>query len=196
MAQLFSDILAKGIRSGQVPARTQEARKWYREAAKAERRIDEDKLIRQDRERLVARPLLGEMYMFFYSPKHRAKLPYYDRFPLIFPFRKVKGGFYGINLHYLPLPLRAKLMDELYTIASDDRYDEDTRLKLNYRVLQSVSKSNYFKPCIKRYLTNQMNTRFMKIYSSEWDMALFLPTERFQKASKSQVWADSRKMIR
>ena len=34
MAQLFSDILAKGIRRGEIPARTQGAREWYRKQAK------------------------------------------------------------------------------------------------------------------------------------------------------------------
>lgn len=196
MAQLFTDILARGVRQGQIPARTDSARNWYRETARTYRRIDEDQFMRQDRDRMVNQPLLGEMYMFQYSPKHKATLPYYDRLPLIFPFRKVKGGFYGINLHYLPLQLRAKLMDELYSIASDDRYDDTTRLKLNYTTLQAVSRNQYFKPCIKHYLTKQMNTRFMKIYSAEWDMALFLPLERFVGANKSQVWAESRRKLR
>jgi hypothetical protein len=36
----------------------------------------------------------------------------------------------------------------------------------------------------------------MYIYPSEWDVALFLPTERFAKKSKTQVWAESKKMFR
>jgi hypothetical protein len=36
----------------------------------------------------------------------------------------------------------------------------------------------------------------MYIYPSEWDMALFLPTERFSKAGKDKVWIDSRKIAR
>jgi len=31
----------------------------------------------------------GGMYMFLYDPKTKAKLPYFDRFPLIFPFNKL-----------------------------------------------------------------------------------------------------------
>ena len=34
VAKVFDDILLKGLRSGQVPARTQDARNWYRDQAK------------------------------------------------------------------------------------------------------------------------------------------------------------------
>ena len=196
MAKLFDDILTKGIRSGQVPAREAQARDWYRKAASDYSRVDERKLLRSDPDRLTSRPLIGQMYMMTYDAKHKATLPYYDRFPLIFPYKKVKGGFMGINMHYLPLNLRADLMDALYETSTNKRYDESTRLKINYNILDGASKFRNFKPCVKHYLTSQLRSRFLYIYPSEWDIALFLPTERFQGASKGKVWADSRKIIR
>ena len=116
MAKMFDDILLKGIRAGQVPGRTQDARQWYRDQAKAlPKKNQTDRLIRELRtdsnRRQDTRFLLGNMYLFAYDPKHKETLPYYDRFPLIFPINKAKGGFLGINLHYLPPPFRAKLMD-------------------------------------------------------------------------------------
>jgi hypothetical protein len=134
--------------------------------------------------------------MFTYDAKHKAKLPYYDKFPLIFPYKKVKGGFMGINLHYLPHAYRAELMDALYDLSSNKKYDETTRLRLNYNVLNSASKFENFKPCVKHYLTSQLRSRFLYIYPSEWDVALFLPTERFQGAGKTTVWADSKRKIK
>ena len=110
MAIVFDDLLAKGVRAGEVPARTDSARAWYRDRARTTR-IQPQTLIKSDRERLTSRVMIGRMYHFFYDPKHKKTLPYYDRFPLIFPFKSVRGGFLGINLHYLPLRLRAKLMD-------------------------------------------------------------------------------------
>lgn len=195
MAILFDEILTKGVRSGQIPARTQAAREWYRNSAKDYKRISDTKLMKGDTSRLTAQPLVGQMYMYYYDAKHKATLPYFDRFPLVFPFKKVKGGFYGLNMHYLPLPLRAKLMDALYDTASNSRFDESTRIKMSYKMLESASKYKEFKPCIKRYLTSQLRSKFMYIYPSEWDMALFLPLERFQGASKTQVWADSKRKI-
>jgi hypothetical protein len=195
MAILFDEILTKGVRAGQIPARTAKAREWYRNSAKDYKRVSEGKLMKGDADRLTARPLVGQMYMYYYDAKGKATLPYYDRFPLVFPFKKVKGGFYGLNMHYLPLPLRAKLMDALYDTASNTRFDESTRLKMSYKMLESAAKYKEFQPCIKRYLTTQVKSRFMYIYPSEWDVALFLPLERFQGASKTQVWADSKRKI-
>ena len=195
MAILFDEILTKGVRAGQMPARTQAAREWYRNSAKDYKRISDTKLMKGDTSRLTAQPLVGQMYMYYYDAKHKATLPYFDRFPLVFPFKKVKGGFYGLNMHYLPLPLRAKLMDALYDTASNTRFDESTRLKISYQMLESAAKYKEFQPCIKRYLTSQVKSRFMYIYPSEWDVALFLPLERFQGASKTQVWSDSKRKI-
>ena len=195
MAIIFDEILTKGVRSGQVPAREDKARTWYRDTAKTYRRVNENQLMRGDKDRLTARPLIGQMYLFNYDAKHKAKLPYFDRFPLVFPFKKVKGGFLGINLHYLPLQLRAQLMDALYDTATNSRYDESTRLRISYDILNQASRFRYFKPCIKHYLTPQLRSRFLYIYPSEWEIALFLPLERFQGASKSTVFADSRRAI-
>ena len=194
MAIVFDDLLAKGVRAGEIPARTDSARSWYRDRARTTR-VTPDRLIRSDRERLTSRVMIGRMYHFFYDPKHKKTLPYYDRFPLIFPFKSVRGGFLGINLHYLPLRLRAKLMDELYGLRRDNRFDENTRLRLSYNVLNGASKYKYFKPCVKHYLTPHVKSRFLEVYAAEWDIALFLPTERFVGAGKGAVHADSRKMI-
>jgi hypothetical protein len=35
----------------------------------------------------------------------------------------------------------------------------------------------------------------MYVYPSEWDIALFLPTERFEKQRKTQVWANSKQKL-
>jgi len=196
MAQVFTDLLTQGIRQGKIPAREQEARNWYREKAKDYGRVSERSMFRQDGDnRLVSRPVNGSMYMFSYFAKHRETLPYFDQFPLIFPYKRVPGGFMGINLHYLPHTLRAQLMDALYDVANNKKYDETTKLKFNYKVLDGAAKYKAFKPCIKHYLNSQVKSRFIYVYPSEWDLALFLPTENFTGASKRKVWADSRKMI-
>ena len=123
-------------------------------------------------------------------------MPYYDTFPLIFPVEMYKDGFLGINLHYLPRGLRAKLMDALYDIANNNNKDESTRLILSYNVLKSAAKYRLFKPCLKRYLSSHLKSNFVEVPAQEWDMALMLPLERFKKASSSKVWAESRKMIK
>lgn len=205
MAAIFDEILLKGIRSGQAPARTAAAREWYRDQAKgitrtARNRSQGDKLIRELRSESdrnnTDRFRMGNMYLFAYDPKHKDTLPYYDRFPLIFPINKAKGGFLGINMHYLPPILRAKLMDQLYTVLNNKNFDETTRLTASYKILNSAAKFREFRPTIKHYLNAHVKTKPAYINPSEWDIALFLPTQKFVGANASQVYADSRKIIR
>ena len=123
VAKVFDDILLKGVRSGQIPARTDAAREWYRQQAKdtTKAKSRPEKMIKEmGKERAKSRFELGNMYMFNYLAKHADTLPYYDRFPLIFPINRAKGGFMGINMHYLPPILRAKLMDALYDTANNN----------------------------------------------------------------------------
>lgn len=195
MASKFDEILAQGIRAGQVPSRTQDARDWFRAKAK-NTSVTPEGLVRQERSRYKNRVSMGKMYLFSYDPKTKADLPYFDRYPLIFPVDAAKGGFFGINMHYLPHRLRAQLMDALYDLSNNKKYDESTKLKLSYGILKNASKFKLFKPTFKRYLSSHVRSRFIEINSSEWDICLFLPLESFEKASKSKVWADSRKIIK
>ena len=190
---IYDEILTKGIRSGKIPARTQEARDWYRETAKQFSGATQASV--HAKERMTRRPIIGNMYFFNYKAKHADTLPYFDRFPLIFPVNRVKGGFYGINMHYLPLQLRAKLMDALYDVSNNKRYDESTKIKISYQILKAASDMTYFKPCFKRYLTSHVKSRFIYVYPAEFDIALFLPLESFSGASKTTVWKDSKKII-
>ena len=202
MAQIFSDILAKGVRRGEIPARTQTAREWYRNQAKRSGSgINATGVIEASKPKnstatLTSEGQIGQMMLFEYDPKHKDTLPYYDRFPLIFPINIAKGGFLGMNMHYLPPRLRAQLMDALYDTANNERYDEKTRLEISYRILSQSSKYRLFKPTVKRYLTKHVRSRFVRINASEWDIALFLPLQSFQKGSVQKVYADSRKIIR
>lgn len=201
-AQIFDQVLAKGIRAGNVPARTAKAREWYRNQAKAMAKsgaksgVTGENVLKQSKSTMTGTPRMGNMYLFEYDAKHKDKLPYWDRFPLIFPINKAKGGFMGINVHYLPPILRARLMDALYGTLTNKKYDETTRLQISYELLNSASKFKEFKPCIKHYLNSQMRSRFAYISPSEWDIALFLPMAKFVGASKQKVYADSRKIIR
>lgn len=205
MAEIFNDILLKGIRAGQVPARTAAAREWYRDQAKeittrTKNRSQGDRLIRElraDQTRAnTNRFEMGNMYLFAYDPKHKDTLPYYDKFPLVFPINKAKGGFLGINMHYLPPVLRAKLMDQLYTILNNKDFNETTKLRASYKVLNGASKFKEFKPTVKHYLSAHIRTKPAYINPSEWDIALFLPTQKFVGANANKVYQDSRRIIR
>ena len=156
-----------------------------------------------DRKRLKTRlqPIhLGKLTMFFYNPKYKETLPYYDRFPLIIPLELYNDGFLGLNLHYLPPELRARLMDllydQIYKETDGSKIDDKRRIRITYDMVKNISKNRLFVPCIKRYLYQHLVSKLYVLKPEDWDIALYLPTERFEKATKRTVWNESRQKIR
>jgi len=194
---IFDNILIQGARQGIIPARTVAARDWYRSAAgKLMSNISPGVFEkRTDEARKVSSMEFGYMYAFRYDPKTKNDLPYYDTFPLIFPVRMDSDGFLGINFHYLPPVLRAKLMNALYSTLTNKKYDDTTKVKISYSILQSASKYRFFKPMLKKYLRSHVRSQFLEVQVNEWDIAIFLPTESFRKADTGRVWEESRKQI-
>jgi hypothetical protein len=194
---IFDNILIQGARQGIIPARTVAARDWYRSAAgKLMSNISPGVFEkRTDEARKVSSMEFGYMYAFKYDPKTKNDLPYYDTFPLIFPVRMDSDGFLGINFHYLPPVLRAKLMNALYSTLTNKKYDDTTKVKISYSILQSASKYRFFKPMLKKYLRSHVRSQFLEVQVNEWDIAIFLPTESFRKADTGRVWEESRKQI-
>jgi len=134
----------------------------------------------------------GKLYIYLYDPKHKATLPYYDMFPLVFPFRKMPDGFMGLNMHYLPYPLRIRLLDVLMNFKNNDKLDETTRLKYSWAAIDGVSRYAAAKPCVKHYLGEHVKSKFREIQASDWTTAMMLPVERFVGASNAKVWAESK----
>ena len=67
------------------------------------------------------RPKYGIMNLFGYDPKHKERLPYYDTFPLIFPLEPAKGGFIGLNFHYLRPGARVAFLRSLANTTTDKK---------------------------------------------------------------------------
>jgi hypothetical protein len=201
VASVFDNLLTQGEKQGQLPNRTMQSRNWFRAQA-SKVAMSPNALMAQDRSAMVTVPMIGQMYLFAYEPKTKDKLPYYDRYPLVIPFDTVRTGgratgtssspgFMGLNMHYLPLRLRARMMDALYSVISDEKYDERTHLQISYKMLSSVTKYRFYKPCIKQYLFSHVRTRYFRIDPASWDIALFMPLERFVGASVGAVHRDS-----
>lgn len=153
--------------------------------------------ILNDRERLVAKSqlnqkLIGRMVMYYYDPKLKDVLPYYDRFPLAIIIKLNSKGFMALNLHYLPPDLRVKLLDGLMTIYKNKHLNEKKKLNLSYDLLRASSRTKYFAPCLKQYLYGHVRSKFYVVDPQEWPMVLTLPTERFVKKDKQFVWTESR----
>jgi hypothetical protein len=195
MAVSYIDRLqAQAFKSG-IEKNTEKSLQWFKRELTGMKTINRQNLLKDENLKQRSRPLPGRMFMYFYDPKHKKTLPYYDRFPLIFMVEKAKGGFYGLNLHYLPHKQRALFFDRLTDYSTNKRYDLTTRLRLSYNLLKSASKLSMYGPCFKHYLNEHVRSKIIEVPASEWETVLFLPTENFKKKSQSKVWSDSRQMI-
>lgn len=194
MSNIFNRLELQAFRAGVTP-RTEESREWFRKKASNMRSINRQELMKEEPLKTRAqRGVIGTMQMFFYDPKTKDTLPYYDLFPLIIVVGPAEGGFYGLNLHYLPPILRAKMLDALMETANMKATD-DAKFQITYKKLQAVSKLRFYEPCFKHYLTKQVKSRFAEVPMPEWEIATFLPTAQFRKANSKKVYADSRKRI-
>ena len=190
----YLDKLKDAIKTNQVTAKAKAAGNWFRSIVnrtKGAFSSETPQKILTRAEQLESKSVLGKMYFYSYDPKHKATLPWYDTFPLVFPIEKYNNGFLGLNFHYLAPKDRAILMDQLKAFANNKAYDETTKLKLTYNMLKGFTKIKRAKPTVHRYLTSKVKSKYVLVNADEWEVALFLPVERFRKASKKKVWAHS-----
>ena len=154
---------------------------WYKKkVADLSNRISAARLMRDNK--LKKAPSFNKLHFFRYDPKLKATLPYYDTFPLVMPIQSAKGGFLGINFHYLPIPLRMRLLETL----------DKRGFRGNYSKLKNIRE---VKPTIKHYLRRQFVSGFLELEEDDYAPAIFMPVAQFRKASASQVWRDSRRKI-
>ena len=154
---------------------------WYKKkVADLSNRISAARLMRDNK--LKKAPTFNKLHFFRYDPKLKATLPYYDTFPLVMPIQSAKGGFLGINFHYLPIPLRMWLLETF----------DKRGFRGDYRKLKNIRE---VKPTIKHYLRRQFVSGFLELEEDDYAPAIFMPVAQFRKASASQVWRDSRRKI-
>tara|TARA_B100000767_G_C19593327_1_gene462374 strand:+ start:217 stop:765 length:549 start_codon:yes stop_codon:yes gene_type:complete len=151
---------------------------WFREKIKEFGKPGASDLIRDGRRTNGVN--FGTLNMFFYSPKHKNTLPYYDTFPLVLPIGQAAGGFMGLNIHYLPIQMRIRLLDRIV--------DGQGSFITSYSQLKKIPMA---KAIVKHYLNGYVKSEFRRILPEELIVAALLPVQRFQKASDTQVYADT-----
>lgn len=149
----------------------------------------------RDREQQRSRVMIGRMYFFFYTPKTKAMLPYWDRYPLVIPLQGYDDGFLGLNLHYIYPKDRLILLQQLSRTMSGPVENERSRLRLSYPILRAMHQAYRATPCIKRYLKPHIMSRFIEIPPAEWNIAAALPAQQFASKTsvrREEVWKDSK----
>lgn len=127
----------------------------------------------------VTKPVPGRLYTFAYDAKHKATLPYWDKFPLIVYLglsTKHKGMMLGLNLHYIPVKARKEFMEELLKHATTERITNRTSLNINWNKVKGMRGADHM---IKAYLPNHVKGPFMEIKPQDWSSVINLPTQRF-----------------
>ena len=135
----------------------------------------------------------GRLYLYKYDAKHKATLPYWDMFPLVFPYAESQDrkGFYGLNMHYIPYEYRVKVLNSLIQIDLS-KYTDNKKLELSWDMIKNTSKLAPLKPCIHMYLYNHLGSGMKRIMPKDWATAMLLPVQQFVGASNTRVWKDSK----
>jgi len=196
MASLL-DKVSDAIRTGTVGAEVKRSARWFQDKIKGLKgtlrnqwsQTNAPKFYREAETKVNPRVLkmranLGDLYAYYYQPKHMATLPYYDTFPLIMLIGFEKETFLGLNFHYLNPRIRAILLDRVTA-------------KIGSGIIKwnKIVKIPQVAPTVKRYRYDHIMRKVIPIEENEQELAIFLPLERFKKASKAKVWADSQKRI-
>lgn len=187
----FEDVFIKN--QYDLKTAVKKSQTWFQQQARelAKQRIQPQKLINSAAEQNVSRILPGELYLFHYDAKHSDILPYWDMYPMVFPFRKLKDGFIGLNMHYLPYQWRIKILDRLMEFRTTKGITPNTRLRYSWGLISSAARYKFAVPCVHRYLYDHVQSPFKRIEPPDWTTALMLPVERFVGASNRRVWTES-----
>lgn len=142
-------------------------------------------------------PPIGEIGLFKYDPKWKDDdnvLPYYDVNPLVL-IVKFEGpeNFFGINLHYIPPPMRKKIIAEMVKLKKASNGDQKAYIKKVMPLLTAYGDSALFGHTFKHYLSSHVQSKFAIIKPSYWTLVGRLPLQDFKKASQQQVWNDATK---
>ena len=106
----------------------------------------------------------------------------------------IPGGFIGLNFHYLSPADRAVFMSRLEPF---QRVVQEgiIRINITYSMLKAATRLIHYKACIRSYKRSQIGNMLYTLTPDEWELALFLPTEKFVKVAKRRVWNISRQII-
>lgn len=169
---------------------------WFNTKMQEMPNLTPNKLMMQNAGQNMTHVLMpGKLYMFYYDPKGKEDLPYYDTFPLVLPFGRDKEHFIGLNLHYLDYQTRFQLFKALLKITGAGRLSAKSKVEYSWKLVKSASELAPAQACVKSYLFEQLKSPFLEVPPKEWATAALLPVHRFKGASASRVWSESKSKI-
>lgn len=146
---------------------------WWRQAGKVAMRsaladgtkdaIVTNEIVNRDDDNEVSfTPKIGQLMMFEYNARvSKQVLPFYDQLPVVLVLQVKQDHFWAANLHYISPKKRLKTIEALL------KGKIDVPRKIIHKYLKSDVKNGGL---------------FIQIAESDWDSAIYLPTEQFVSA--------------
>ena len=162
-----------------------ELKEWFEQRASDASKAEARKVLFTASQRQTGSAFVGEMYLFKYDPKTKAKLPMYDKYPLTLILERKSDGFLGLNLHYLSKGQRYSMLNIFQAYASGRPLKRSVSTSFSYNwdgLMQSISGKGVEslpKACLKRYLYGHCRSRFIHIKADEYDKAIQLPVDEW-----------------
>ncbi|QGZ14165.1 DNA end protector protein [Rhizobium phage RL2RES] len=199
VAETFDDLirqLERGMSATQINARSRDAIKYFqtKNRAKANDTGRPGIELLTKGQRGISDFIPGTIMTYLYDAKNADTLEFWDRAPLIiFLDIQKNGNFLGLNLHYLPPNVRAKILALLMKTVTATKLRHDVRMRLTYDMCAKIAAYKPLQFCLKSYIPNRITSKLVRIQPQDWAHAIFFPSDRFQKKSNRYVWAQSRK---
>jgi hypothetical protein len=133
---------------------------------------------------------VGEMVFFSYKAQPGPG-EYYDRYPLILVLEQSNEDFLGLNMHYLPKPMRMILINALSAFLSSKANIANSRPRLtnfSYSLLKT-HKYRYGKYCIRRYKKSRLLIYPIVVPTDTWNIFVHLPLS-FWIPTKTQAFVE------
>jgi hypothetical protein len=186
------------LEEGTITPRSKASREWFLGKLKSigDGSVDRNAMLKSESLSPASKTIAGKMYMFWYLPKHRETLPYFDKFPLVLPLEITGQTLTALNLHYLPIDLRQSLFYSLLNRVNNNKYDESTVMQVTYETLKGSRAMKAHRPCIKKYLAGRIMGNIVNVPAQEWEIAVHLPTALWRKQNENYVHNRSREQIR
>ena len=108
----------------------------------------------------------SNIYYYRYNPKGLGKLPVYDQYPLMLPL-DIRGPFcLGINLHWIPTPLRLQFIQVV--LAMQEKSINKNMFRLWYNTIKFQPALQFSMMAIRKYYINRCSATQL-IPNEEWE---------------------------
>ena len=141
----------------------------------------------KDTSKNLKRKLPGQVLLFRYKPSSRTRI--FDRYPLVLVTGIGDGGFYGINLHYIPPKDRFKMILLMNSLMLNPKEKDPQRVRIKIMsVLNKKIFTKYSGIVFNKYNVSNINGKLKITTPEEWTQFAFLPM--FKGVSPSKLYSE------